>query len=171
MVDGPQEATLAQEAVVHTNRGDGLRPCPPSAMRARLGGVRQPHECASGKSEVGLGVDVSGSPPVAGENNFEKEDCADVEELVEWWQYQEEGWDSDTVLDEWDSVRTGDGLTKVHATVFFPESADDRPLDPERQLLVWDRHVLLRNLRGAVHQVSVHMDRDYRQFAAWCPGP
>ena len=69
-------------------------------MRARLGGVRQPHECAGGKSEVGLGVDVSGSPLVAGGNDFEKEDCADVEELVEWWQDQEEGWDSDAVLDE-----------------------------------------------------------------------
>ena len=94
---------------------------------------------------------------------------ADVEELVEWWQDQEEGWESDAVLDEWDSVRTGDDFTEVHATVFFPESADDRPLDPEGQLLVWDRHVLLRDLRGAVHQVPVHMDRDYRQFAAWCP--
>ena len=94
---------------------------------------------------------------------------ADVEELVEWWQDQEEGWDSDAVLDEWDSVRTGDGFTEVHATEFFPESADDRPLDPEGQLLVWDRHVLLRDLRGAVQQVPVHMDRDYRQFAAWCP--
>ena len=90
---------------------------------------------------------------------------ADVEELVEWWQDQEKGWDSDAVLDEWDSVRTGDGFTEVHATVFFPESADDRPLDPEGQLLVWDRHVLLRD-RGAVHRVPVHMDRDYRQFAA-----
>ena len=94
---------------------------------------------------------------------------ADVEELIEWWQDQEEGWDSDAVLDEWDSVRTGDGFTEVHATEFFPESADDRPLDPEGQLLVWDRHVLLRDLQGAVHQVPVHMDRDYRQFAAWCP--
>ena len=72
MVDGPQEATLAQEAVVHTNQGDGLRPCSPSAMRARLGGVRQPHEHASGKSEVGLGVDVSGSPPVAGKTILRK---------------------------------------------------------------------------------------------------
>ena len=94
---------------------------------------------------------------------------ADVEDLVEWWQDQEEGWDSDAVLDEWDSVRTGDGFTEVHVTEFFPDSADDRPLDPEGQLLVWDRHVLLRDLRGAVHQVPVHMDRDYRQFAAWCP--
>ena len=93
---------------------------------------------------------------------------ADVEQLVEWWQDQEESWDSDAVLDEWDSVRTGDGFTEVHATEFVPESADDRPLDPEGQLLVWDRHVLLRDLRGAVHQVPVHMDRDYRQFAAWC---
>ena len=94
---------------------------------------------------------------------------ADVEELIEWWQDKEEGWDSDAVLDEWDSVRTGDGFTEVYATEFFPESADDRPLDPEGQLLVWDRHVLLRDLQGAVHQVPVHMDRDYRQFAAWCP--
>ena len=94
---------------------------------------------------------------------------ADVEKLVEWWQDQEEGWDSDAVLDEWDSVRTGDGITEVHATEFFPGSADDRPLDPEGQLLVWDRHLLLRDLRGTVHQVPVHMDRDYRQFAAWCP--
>ena len=94
---------------------------------------------------------------------------ADVEELVKWWQDQEEGWDSDAVLDELDSVRTGDGFTEVHATEFFPESADDRPLDPEGQLLVWDRQVLLQDLRGAVHQVPVHMDRDYRQFAAWCP--
>ena len=94
---------------------------------------------------------------------------AAVEELVEWWQDQEEGWDSDAVLDEWDSVRTGDGFTEVHATEFFPESADNRPLDPEGQLLVWDRHVLLQDRRGAVHQVPVHMDRDYRQFVAWCP--
>ena len=92
-----------------------------------------------------------------------------MEELVEWWQDQEEGWDSDTVLDEWDSVRRGDGFTEVHKTVFFPESADDRPLDPEGKLLVWDRHVLLRDLQGAVHQVPVQMDRDRGQFAAWCP--
>ena len=55
----------------------------------------------------------------------------DVEELVEWWQDQEKGWDSDAVLDVWGSVRTGDSFTEVHATVFFPESADDRPVRPE----------------------------------------
>ena len=169
VVDGPEEATLAQEAVVHTNQGNGLRPCSPSAMRARLGGARQPQEGGSGKREVGLGMEVLGSSPVAGENHFEKEECADVEELAEWWQDQEKGWDSDTVLDEWDSVRTGDGFTEVHATLFV--SADDWPLDVEGQLLVWDCHVLLRDLRfrGAVHQVPVHMDGDYGQFAAWCP--
>ena len=43
---------------------------------------------------------------------------ADIEELVKWWQDQEDGWDSDAVLDEWDSVRTGDGFTEVHATEF-----------------------------------------------------
>ena len=132
-----------------------------------FGRGQAPQECAGGKSEVGLGMEVLGSPPFAGENDFEKEDCADVEELVEWWQHQEEGWNSDTVLDEWDSVRTCDGFIEVHETVFFPEPTDDRPLDPEGQLLVWDRHVLLRDLRGAVHQVPVHMDRDCRQFAAW----
>ena len=126
-----------------TNQGNRLRPCSPSAMRARLGRLRQLQECASGKSEVGVGVGVSGSPAVAGDNDFEKENCAEGEELVEWWQDQEEGWESDAVLDEWDSVRTGDGFAEVHATVFFPESADERPLDPEAQLLVWDRHVLL----------------------------
>ena len=113
-------------------------------------------------------MEVHGSPPFAGENDFEEEVCADVEELVEWWQDQEKGWDSDSVLDEWDSVRTGDGFLEVHTTVFFPESADERPLDPEGQLLVWDRHVLLRDLQGAVHQVPVQMERDCRQFAAWC---
>ena len=112
-------------------------------------------------------MEVPGSPPVAGENDFEEEVCADVEELVEWWQDQEKGWDSDTVLDEWGSVRTGDGFTEVHATVFFPESADERPLEPEGRLLVWDRHVLQRDLQGAVHQVQ--MDSECRQFAAWCP--
>ena len=80
----------------------------------------------------------------------------------------EEGWDSDTVLDEWDSVRTHDCFTEVHKTVFFPESADDRPLDPEGQSPVWDRHVLLRDLQGVVHQVPVQMDTDCTQFAAWC---
>ena len=114
-------------------------------------------------------MEVPGSPPVAGENDLGREDCADVEELVEWWQEQEEGWDSDTVLDEWESVRTGDGFTEVYETAFFPESADDRPLDPEGQSLVWDRHVLLRDLQGVVHQVLVPMDRDCNQFAAWCP--
>ena len=169
VIDGPKAATYAQEAVVHTNQGNGLRPCSPSAMRARPGGVRQYQGCNDGTSEVELGMEVPASPPVAGENDFGTEDCADVQELVEWWQDQEEGWDSDTVLDEWDSVRTGDGFTEVHKTVFFPEGADDRPLDPEGQLLVWDRHVLLRDLQGAVHQVPVQMDRDCRQFAAWCP--
>ena len=42
VIDGPKAATHAQVAVVHTNQGNGLRPCSPSAMRARLGGVRQP---------------------------------------------------------------------------------------------------------------------------------
>ena len=114
-------------------------------------------------------MEVPGSPLVARENDFGREDCADVEELVEWWQDQEKGWDSDRVLDEWDSVRTGDGFTEVHKTVFPPESADDRPLDPERQLLVWDHHVLLRDLQVVVLQVLVQMDRDCGQFAAWCP--
>ena len=35
-------------------------------------------------------------------------------------------------------------------------------------LLVWDRHALLRDLRGAIHQVPVQLDADYQQFAAWC---
>ena len=114
-------------------------------------------------------MEVPGSPPVARENAFGREDCADEEELVEWWQDQEEGWDSDTVLDEWDSVKTGNGFTEVHKMLFFPESADDWPLDPEGQSLIWDRHVLLQDLQGAVHQVPVQMDRDCRQFEAWCP--
>ena len=46
--------------------------------------------------------------------------------------------------------------------MFFPEGVDERPLDPEGQLLVWDGHVLLRDLRGAVHQVPVQLDNDYR---------
>ena len=41
-------------------------------------------------------------------------------------------------------------------------------MDPEGQLLVWDRHVLLCELRGAVHHVPVELDADYRQFAMWC---
>ena len=45
VIDGPKAATRAQVAVVDTNQGNGLRPCSPSAMRARLGGVRQPREC------------------------------------------------------------------------------------------------------------------------------
>ena len=169
VIDGPEAATHAQEVVMHTNQGNGLRPCSPSAMLARLGGVRQPRECNSGKCEVELGMEVPGSPPAAGENDFGRADCVNVEELVESWQDQEEGWDSDTLLDERDSVRTCDGFTEVHKTVFFPESADDWPLDPEGQLLVWDRHVLLRDLQGAVHQVPVQMDRDCRHFATWCP--
>ena len=95
-------------------------------------------------------------------------DCAANAELLEWWQDREDGWDSDAVLDEWDSVQTSDGYAEVHKTVFFPEAVDERPLDPEGQLLVWDRHVSLRDLRGAVHQVPVELDADYRQFAAWC---
>ena len=156
---------------MHTCKGNGLRLCSPSAMPicAHLGGVWQPWECSSDKSDVELGVKVPGSPPVAGEDDFGGVDCAAEEELVEWWQDQEEGWDSNTVLDEWDSVWTDDGFAEVHKTVFFLEGADERPLDPEGQLLVWDRHVLLRNLRGAVHQVPVQLDKDYRRFAAWCP--
>ena len=73
------------------------------------------------------------------------------------------------MLDEWDSVRTGDGFAEVHKTVFFPEGVDERPFEPEGQLLVWDRHVLLRDLRGALRQVPVQLDKEYRQFAAWCP--
>ena len=72
------------------------------------------------------------------------------------------------MLDERDSVRTDDGFAEVHKTLLFPEDVDERPLDPEGQLLVWDRHVLLRDLRGAVHQVPVQLDKDYKQFAAWC---
>ena len=102
VIDGPRAATHAQEAVVHINQGNGLRPCSPSAMRARLGGVTQPKECNNGNSEVELDMEVPGCPPVAAENYLRREDCADVEELVEWWQDQEEGWDSNTVLDEWD---------------------------------------------------------------------
>ena len=168
VTDGPTAVAHAQGAIVHTCQGNGLRPCSPSAMRAHLGGVCQPRECSSGRSEVELGMEVPGSPPVAGEDDFGGVDCAAEEELVEWWQDQEEGWDSDTVR-EWDSVRTGDGFVEVHKTVFFPEGVDERPLDPEGQLPVWDRHVLLRDLRGAVHQVPVQLDEDYRQFAAWCP--
>ena len=111
---------------------------------------------------------VPGSPPVAGEADLGVGDCAAEDELEEWWQDREEGWDSDTVVDEWDSVQTGNGYAEVHKTVFFPEGVDERPLDPEGQLLVWDRHVLLRDLRGAVHQVPVQLDNDNRQFAAWC---
>ena len=159
---GPTAVTHAQGAIVHTCQGNGLRPCSPSAMRAHLGGVRQPWECSSGKSEVELGMDVPGSPPVAGEDDFGGVDCAAEEELVEWWQDQVEGWHSDTVLNEWDSVQNGDGFAEVYKTVFFPEGADERPLDPEGQLLVWDGHLLLRGLRGAVHQVPVQLDKDYR---------
>ena len=83
VIDGPEAATHAQEAVMHTNQGNGLRPCSPSAMRARLGGVVRPRECNSGESEVELGIKVRGSRPAAGKKNFGREDCANVEELVE----------------------------------------------------------------------------------------
>ena len=168
VADGPTAATHTQVAIVQTCQGNGLRPCSPSAMRAHLGGVWHPRECSSDKSEVELGMEAPGSPCVAGEDAFGAVDCAAEEELVESWQDLEDGSDSDTVLDEWDSVWIGDGFTEVHKTVFFPEGADERPLDPEGQLLVWYRHVLLRHLRAAVHHVLVQLDKDYRQFAAWC---
>ena len=66
-------------------------------------------------------------------------------------------------------MRTGDGFAEVHKTVFLPEGVDEQPLDPEGRLLVWDRHILLRDVRRAVHQVPVQLDKDYRQFAGWCP--
>ena len=102
-------------------------------MRAYSGGVWQPRGYSSSGSTEKLGTEVPGSPLVAGEDDFGGVDCAAEEELVEWWHDQEEGWDSDTVLDEWDSLRAGDGFTEVHKTVFFPESVDERPLDPEGQ--------------------------------------
>ena len=69
VTDGPTAATHAQGAIVHTCQGNGLRPCSPSAMRARLGGVWQPRGCSSGKSEVELGMEVRRSPPVAGDDD------------------------------------------------------------------------------------------------------
>ena len=95
-------------------------------------------------------------------------DFGDDGELVEWWQDREDSWDSATVLDDCDSVQTGDGYTQVHKTVLLSEDVDERPLDPEGQLLVWGRLFLLPDSRGAVHQVPVELDADYRQFAAWC---
>ena len=166
---GPTAATHAHGAFVPTCQGNSLHPCSPSAMRAQLAGVWQPRGCSSGRIEDELGKEVPGGPPVAGEADFGGVDCAAEEDLVEWSQDREEGWDSDTVPEEWDSVETGEGFGEVHKTVYFLEGVDERPLDPEGQLLVWDRHVLLRDLRGAVHQVRVQLDRDYRQFAAWCP--
>ena len=62
MTDGLTAATHAQGAIVHTCQGNGLRPCSPSAMRAHLGGVWQPRGCSNGKSEVQLGMEVTGSP-------------------------------------------------------------------------------------------------------------
>ena len=40
---------------------------------------------------------------------------------------REHGWDSDTVLDQWDSVQTSAGYAQVHKTDFFPEGVDKRP--------------------------------------------
>ena len=131
-------------------------------MRAHLGGVWQPRGSSGGKSAGELGTEVPGGPPVAGEDDLGAVDCAAEDELVDWRQDREEGWDSDTVLDEWDRVHTGDGYAEVHKTVFFPEGVGEWPLDPEGQLLVWDRHVLLCDLRGAVHQVPVQLDNDDR---------
>ena len=103
---------------------------------------------------------------MSGETDLGVVGCAAHDELVEWSQDREEGWDSDAGLDEWDSVQTSDGYAEVHKSMFFPEVVDERALDPRGQLLVWDRHILLCDLRGAVHQVPVQVDTDYRHFAA-----
>ena len=105
----PTAATHAHGAFVPTCQGNSLHPCSPSAMRAHLGGFSQPRGCSGGRSARELGTEVPGSPPVGGEDDLGGVDCAAEAELVEWWQDREEGWDLDTVLDEWDSVRTGDG--------------------------------------------------------------
>ena len=123
--------------------------------RSSSGSCWRGRGCSGGKSRGELSTEVPGSPPVAGKADLGVVDCAADDELVEWWKDREEDWDSDAVLDEWDSVQTGDGYAEVHKTVFFPEGVDQRPLDSEGQLLVWDRHVLLRDLRGAVQQVPV----------------
>ena len=93
--------------------------------------------CSGGSSAGELSAEVPGSPPVAGEADLGVVDCAADDDLVEWLPDREEGWGSDAVLDEWDSVQTSDGYATVHKTVFFPEGVDERPLDPEGQLLVW----------------------------------
>ena len=94
-----------------------------------------------------LGTEMPSSLRTAGEADLGVVDCAADAELVDWWQDRKDGWDSDVVLDQWDSVQTSDGYAEVHKTVFFLEGVDDRPLDPEGQLLV---------------------DADYRRFAALC---
>ena len=88
------EVTGGPTAATHS-----LQPCSPRAMHAHLGGVWQPRGCSGGRSAEELDTEEPGSPPVAGEDDFEGVDCAAEEELVEWWQDSEEGSDSDTVLD------------------------------------------------------------------------
>ena len=166
-MEAPGDPTAA--TFVPTCQGNSLHPCSPSVMRAHLGGVRQPRGCSGGRGAGELCTEVPGSPPVAGEDDLGGVHCAAEDELVEWWQDREEGWDSDTVLDDWDSVQTGDGYAEVHKMLFFPEGVDERPPDPEGQLLAWDRHILPCDLRGAVQQVPVQLHNDYRQFAAWYP--
>ena len=60
---------------------------------------------------------------------------ADVEELIEWWQDQEEGWDSDAVLDEWDSVRTGDGFTEGARDGVLPRKCGRSASGPGRAII------------------------------------
>ena len=140
----------------------------PPQTRSSSDGCLRGRGCCGGRSAGELSTEVPGRPLVAGETDLGVVARAADDELVEWWQDREEGWDSDAVLNEWDSVQTSDGYAEVHKTVFFLEGVDERPLDPEGQLLVWGRHVLLRDLRGAVHRVPVQLNADYQQFAACC---
>ena len=107
---------------------------------------------SGGKRAGEPGTDVPSDPPTATPAAGSREGDGDEEEG--WWE-REGSWDDDAILEEWDSVKLDGGFVEIQETEFFLAQVEGEDLDPEGQSLMWDRRILLRDLRGDVYEVPV----------------
>ena len=141
--------------------GGGRSPVPRKRMGRSACGSALQDRCAEQ-----LGQERDGQVYVTNNSNVHEKGRGDGNG-EEWWWGREGSWDDDAILEEWDSVKLDGGFVEIHETEFFPAQEEGEALDPEGQLLMWDRHVLLRDLRRDVYEVPVELDADCRQFVAW----
>ena len=91
------------------------------------------------------------------------------EVAAEAWELQREpSWDLDAVVEDREGVSTEEGVKGTSGLVECRGPHGDPPMDAEGQQLMWEKHVLLQDLKADVCEVYTDFDKDCSPITRLC---